>query len=89
METREKSDLRKGIFNATFLVMIATLLSKASGLVRDQITASYFGITYDTDAFTWAYFIPNLFRVLFAESIIIAAFIPIYALYLKKMTGIS
>lgn len=84
METREKSDLRKRIFNATFLVMIATLLSKASGLVRDQITASYFGITYDTDAFTWAYFIPNLFRVLFAESIIIAAFIPIYALYLKK-----
>lgn len=84
MEISEKSDLRKRIFSATFLVMIATLLSKVSGLVRDQITASYFGITYDTDAFTWAYFIPNLFRVLFAESIIIAAFIPVYALYLKK-----
>lgn len=84
MEIREKSDIRKRIFGATFLVMIATLLSKVSGLVRDQITASYFGISYDTDAFTWAYFIPNLFRVLFAESIIIAAFIPIYALYLKK-----
>lgn len=84
MEIREKSDLRKRIFGATFLVMIATLLSKLSGLIRDQITASYFGITYDTDAFTWAYFIPNLFRVLFAESIIIAAFIPIYASYLKK-----
>lgn len=83
-EVREKSDIRKRIFSATFLVMAATLLSKISGLVRDQITAGYFGITYETDAFTWAYFIPNLFRVLFAESIIIAAFIPVYAFYLKK-----
>ncbi len=83
-EAKERTDFRKRIFSATFLVMAATLLSKISGLVRDQITAGYFGITYETDAFTWAYFIPNLFRVLFAESIIIAAFIPIYALCLKK-----
>jgi len=75
---------RKRIFNATFLVVLAILLSKISGLVRDQIMTGYFGITYDTDAFTWAYFIPNLFRVLFAESLIIAAFIPIYSAYLKR-----
>jgi len=75
---------RKRIFNATFLVILAILLSKISGLVRDQIMTGYFGITYDTDAFTWAYFIPNLFRVLFAESLIIAAFIPIYSTYLKR-----
>ncbi|MCL6087916.1 MAG: murein biosynthesis integral membrane protein MurJ [Actinobacteria bacterium] len=78
------TDYRKNIFNATFLVIIITLFSKISGLVRDQIMAGYFGISYETDAFTWAYFIPNLFRVLFAESIIIAAFIPVYTLYLKK-----
>jgi putative peptidoglycan lipid II flippase len=77
-------DHRKRIFTATFIVIIATLFSKISGLVRDQIMAGYFGISYETDAFTWAYFIPNLFRVLFAESIIIAAFIPVYTLYLKK-----
>ena len=75
---------RKRIFNATFLVVLAILLSKISGLVRDQIITGYFGITYDTDAFFWAYFIPNLFRVLFAESLIIAAFIPIYSTYLKR-----
>ena len=81
---QQNTDYRKKIFSATFLVIIATLISKISGLARDQVMAGYFGISYETDAFTWAYFIPNLFRVLFAESIIIAAFIPVYTLYLKK-----
>ena len=75
---------RRRIFSATFIVVVAILLSKISGLVRDQIMTGYFGITYDTDAFTWADYIPNLFRVLFAESLIIPAFIPIYSAYLKR-----
>ncbi|MGM0365259.1 MAG: murein biosynthesis integral membrane protein MurJ [Actinomycetota bacterium] len=75
---------RQKILGATIIVTLAILLSKVSGLVRDQVMAGYFGITYDTDAFTWAYFIPNLFKVLFAESLIVAAFIPIYSSYLKK-----
>jgi putative peptidoglycan lipid II flippase len=75
---------RKRIFSATLFVVIAILLSKLSGLARDQIMAGFFGLNYDVDAFTWAYFIPNLFRILFAESLIVAAFIPIYSLYLKK-----
>jgi len=75
---------RRRILNATIFVILAILLSKISGLVRDQIMAGYFGVSYETDAFTWAEFIPNLFRVLFAESLIIAAFIPIYSAYLKK-----
>lgn len=75
---------RKRIFGATVLVVIAILLSKVSGLVRDQIMAGYFGISFETDAFVWANYIPNLFRILFAESLIIAAFIPIYSRYIKK-----
>jgi putative peptidoglycan lipid II flippase len=75
---------RKRIFNATIFVVIVTFLSKISGLVRDQIMTGYFGINYDTDVFTLADYIPNLFRVLLAESLIIAAFIPIYSAYLKK-----
>ncbi|MFC2144775.1 murein biosynthesis integral membrane protein MurJ [Actinomycetota bacterium] len=66
------------------MVIIVILLSKVSGLARDQIMAGYFGINSETDAFTWAYFIPNLFRILFAESLIIAAFIPIYSRYIEK-----
>jgi putative peptidoglycan lipid II flippase len=75
---------KKRIFGATVMVVIAILLSKISGLARDQIMAGYFGLNYDVDAFTWAYFIPNLFRILFVESLIVAAFIPIYSLYIKK-----
>ncbi len=75
---------RKRIFGATALVVIAILLSKVSGLVRDQIMAGYFGISFETDAFVWANYIPNLFRILFAESLIVAAFIPIYSRYIRK-----
>lgn len=74
---------RKKILGATILVVIAILLSKISGLVRDQIMAGYFGLNYDVDAFIWARYIPNLFRILFAESLIVAAFIPIYSQYIK------
>ena len=75
---------RKRILSVTFIVILAILLSKVSGLVRDQIMAGYFGISYDTDAFNWAFFIPNLFKIIFAESLITAAFIPIYSIYLKE-----
>ncbi len=75
---------RKRIFNATVIVILAILLSKISGLVRDQIMAGYFGISYDTDAYTWAFFIPNLFKILFAESLVVAAFIPVYSVFLRE-----
>ena len=75
---------RKRILGATMMVVIAILLSKISGLARDQIMAGFFGLNYDVDAFIWARYIPNLFRVLIAESLIVAAFVPIYTVYIKK-----
>ena len=81
---QDSFEARNKIFGATLMVTLAILLSKVSGLVRDQVMAGYFGMTLETDAFTWAYFIPNLFKVLFAESLIVAAFIPIYSSYLKR-----
>lgn len=46
--------------------------------------AGYYGMSYDTDAYTWAFFIPNLFKILFADSLIVAAFIPVYTTFLKS-----
>ena len=66
------------------MVVLAILLSKVSGLVRDQVMAGYFGMSYETDAYTWAFFIPNLFKILFAEALITAAFIPVYTSCLKS-----
>jgi putative peptidoglycan lipid II flippase len=57
---------------------ILTLISRITGLVRDAALASVFGISPFTDAFNFAFQIPNLFRRLFGEGAISAAFIPRY-----------
>ncbi|MEY3025367.1 MAG: Lipid flippase MurJ [Planctomycetota bacterium] len=55
-----------------------TLVSRVTGLVRDAALASVFGISPFTDAFNFAFQIPNLFRRLFGEGAISAAFVPRY-----------
>lgn len=55
-----------------------TLLSRFAGLARDVITARIFGSTAIGSAFRAAYAIPNLFRRLFGEGALSAAFLPEY-----------
>jgi putative peptidoglycan lipid II flippase len=55
-----------------------TLVSRVTGLVRDAALASVFGVSAYTDAFNFAFQIPNLFRRLFGEGAISAAFVPRY-----------
>ena len=62
---------------------IFTFVSRITGLVRDAALASVFGITPFTDAFNFAFQIPNLFRRLFGEGAISAAFIPRYTELLR------
>ncbi|MFM2163945.1 MAG: Lipid flippase MurJ [Planctomycetota bacterium] len=57
---------------------ILTFVSRITGLVRDAALASVFGISPFTDAFNFAFQIPNLFRRLFGEGAISAAFVPRY-----------
>lgn len=57
---------------------ILTFASRITGLVRDAALASVFGISPFTDAFNFAFQIPNLFRRLFGEGAISAAFVPRY-----------
>lgn len=45
----------------------AILLSRVTGLVRDQVMAVFFGAGFATDAFNVAFRIPNLLRDLLAE----------------------
>jgi putative peptidoglycan lipid II flippase len=60
-------------------VSLFTLLSRITGLVRDQIMAASFGASALTDAFNVAFRIPNLLRRLFAEGAFSQAFVPILA----------
>ena len=56
-----------------------TLLSRFGGLARDLLTARLMGDTPIGSAFMAAWAIPNLFRRLFGEGALAAAFIPEYA----------
>ncbi len=46
---------------------VAILISRITGLVRDQVMAVFFGAGFATDAFNVAFRIPNLLRDLLAE----------------------
>jgi putative peptidoglycan lipid II flippase len=54
-----------------------TLLSRITGLVRENLTATVFGAGAMTDAFFVAFRLPNLLRRLFAEGAFSQAFVPI------------
>lgn len=55
-----------------------TLLSRGLGMIRDVIIGNYFGTKLVASAFIVAFTIPNLFRRLFGEGALSAAFIPIF-----------
>lgn len=60
-----------------------TVISRVAGLVRDLVTVRIFGDTATGSAFAAAFAIPNLFRRLFGEGALSAAFLPAYARLLK------
>ncbi|MBI3368132.1 MAG: murein biosynthesis integral membrane protein MurJ [Burkholderiales bacterium] len=67
------------LFKAAFSVSALTLLSRVTGLVREQFGAALFGTTAMMDAFQIAFRIPNLLRRLFAEGAFSQAFVPLLA----------
>lgn len=76
---------RSGGFVAHAMVVGAmTFISRLLGLARDAVLAACFGMTAVTDAFWVAFIIPNLFRRLFGEGAMTAAFVPTYTELLKK-----
>ena len=61
------------------VVSILTLGSRCTGLLRDAVFARSFGVGGAADIFFLAFQIPNLFRRLFGEGALSAAFLPMYA----------
>jgi putative peptidoglycan lipid II flippase len=58
---------------------LVTLLSRVTGLARDATLSRVFGAGSVMDAFFFAFLVPNLFRRLFGEGAMAAAFLPEYA----------
>ena len=67
------------LFKSASTVSLLTLASRITGLVRDLLMASMFGVSGLTDAFNVAFRIPNLLRRLFAEGAFSQAFVPVLA----------
>ena len=67
------------LLKAASAVSLLTLVSRVTGLVREQLIAASFGASAATDAFNVAFRIPNLFRRLFAEGAFSQAFVPLLA----------
>jgi putative peptidoglycan lipid II flippase len=65
------------------LIGFFTLISRVLGLAREIVAGHYLGTGLVASAFTVAFTIPNLFRKLFGEGALSAAFIPLYAQALK------
>lgn len=66
------------VIRAAGVVGSFTLLSRGLGMLRDIIIAFHFGTSLWASAFFVAFTIPNLFRRLFGEGALSAAFIPVF-----------
>ena len=74
----------KHVVKHAMVVAAMTLLSRFTGLVRDSVQAAVLGLTGVADAFSIGFLVPNLFRRLFGEGALTAAFIPIYTDLVKN-----
>ena len=60
-------------------MMVGTGVSRVLGLVREIVTAAFFGASAQLDAFNVAYTLANLARQLLAEGALSAAFVPVFS----------
>jgi len=88
----EITELNKSEYNSNsshmvrhaLFMMAGTSASRILGLLREIMTAAYFGATAQLDAFNIAYTLSNLARQLLAEGALSAAFVPVFSNVLIK-----
>jgi putative peptidoglycan lipid II flippase len=75
---------RRRIAVNTAIFSVATGLSRIAGLFREILASSYFATSGAFSAFTIAFQIPNLLRMLVADQAITAAFVPVFTELLEQ-----
>src|SRR6187551_3791086 len=80
---KEAADQRSFVSHAK-LIGALTFVSRILGMARESVASYFFGAGAIWSAFTVAFTIPNLFRKLFGEGALSAAFIPLYAQEVKN-----
>ena len=69
---------------STAIFSLATGLSRVLGLVREMVSAYYFGVSGLINAFTVAIQIPNLIRALLGDMALSGAFVPVFNELLER-----
>ena len=72
------------IARSTAVFSLATAISRVLGLMREMVSAYYFGVTGLINAFTVAILIPNVVRALLADAALSGAFVPVFSDLLEK-----
>ncbi|HET7743626.1 MAG TPA: murein biosynthesis integral membrane protein MurJ [Gaiellaceae bacterium] len=75
---------QRRLARSTAVFSAATGVSRVLGLVREMVSAYYFGVTGAINAFTVAIQIPNLVRALLADAALSGAFVPVFSDLLEK-----
>ncbi len=70
------------VAKAAGMLMIAMLISRVLGYVREAALASSFGATNETDAFLAAFTVPDFLYDLLVGGVLSSAFIPVFTSYL-------
>jgi putative peptidoglycan lipid II flippase len=72
------------IARSTAIFSLATAFSRVLGLVREMVSAYFFGAAGKINAFTVAFQIPNLVRALVADAALSGAFVPVFSELLER-----
>jgi putative peptidoglycan lipid II flippase len=83
----ERSREERSFVSHAKLIGVLTFVSRVLGMARESVASFFFGAGAIWSAFTVAFTIPNLFRKLFGEGALSAAFIPLYAQAVKREGG--
>ncbi|MCW2973494.1 MAG: murJ [Thermoleophilia bacterium] len=67
-----------GARRSTVLVMVATLVTKVIGLVRESMASFFFGVGSVASAFTVAFQIPNVIRTFVADQALVGSLVPAF-----------
>ncbi len=81
---RRQDEAHHGVLSAVRVIALVTLVSRFGGLFRDGALSRVLGDSNVSSAFNFAFMIPNVFRRLFGEGALTAAFIPEYAALVDK-----
>ncbi len=83
-EASNRQSANRRVASASRTMMIAVLLSRILGLIRDRVIAMKFGQGFETDAYNAAFTVPDLLSYVIAGGAISSAVIPVFTEFIKS-----